>query len=78
MAQETDVDLRITALDIRTARMEEAIERLGQRLSNTPGGQCTAAMPHPNQLVYMRGPNIYACQCGQSYKKDGTGGLTEA
>jgi len=66
------------AQDSRLDALEDALQRIENRLSATPGGRCSALRPHPDQLVYMRGPNHYACQCGQIYKKDGSGGLMEA
>jgi len=64
--------------DARLDSLEAAVARMELRLAAVPGGQCNADRPHPNQQVYMRGPNIYACQCGMNYKKDGVGGLVEA
>ena len=54
------------------------LERLERRLDGNLAALCTAEFPHPNDLVFMRGPNVYQCQCGQRYVKDGKGGLREA
>jgi len=62
---------RIDALEGGLAALATSIETLGQRLANTPGGQCSASNPHQGGLVYMRGPNRYACQCGKLYEKSG-------
>lgn len=60
-------------LDALEAQMQTVLDRV----SVVPGGQCSAERPHPNKLVFMRGPNHYACECGQLYAKDGKGGLQE-
>lgn len=40
--------------------------------------QCRAEYPHEGKLRYQRGPNVYVCECGQRYVKDGQGGLRDA
>jgi len=50
------------------------IERLEARTTAAPGGVCSAELPHPNKLVYVRrsaGSGQYMCECGQVYEKDG-------
>lgn len=39
---------------------------------------CRAEYPHEGKLRYHRGPNVYVCECGQRYIKDGAGGLRDA
>lgn len=70
MAQDDEILTRLEGLEVNIAQ-------LASRLAAVPGGQCNSKSPHPNQLVYMRGPNHYACQCGKIYKKDGAGGLMD-
>ncbi len=64
-------------VDERLEALEGKVESLEVRSGGTPGGQCSAEMPHPEGLVYMRGPNRYQCRCGKAYLKDGAGGLKE-
>jgi len=67
----------LAELDLRlTARAEQMEATILARLSGVQGGQCTAENHHPGKLAYHRGPNTYHCQCGQVYRKDGKGGLT--
>jgi len=51
----------------------EALEARGP----SPGGRCSSVLPHVGRLSFMRGPNLYMCECGQVYRKDGVGGLME-
>ena len=67
----------IEELEASVVELTNQVRAMEVRLSATPGGQCTAEFPHPDQLVFMRGPNHYACPCGKYYKKDGAGGLRE-
>jgi len=39
--------------------------------------QCRADYPHDAKLRYQRGPNVYVCECGKRYEKDGKGGLRD-
>lgn len=58
-------------------RVSELEAWQSRKSSDAVMGQCTAGRPHPNQLVYLRGPNQYHCTCGAVYVKDGAGGLKE-
>jgi len=64
----------------QTVTLAEVVARLVAVEATLQAGgapQCTAALPHQNQLVFMRGPNKYLCQCGKVYVKDGMGGLKD-
>lgn len=64
----------MTTLDDLEARMVtlgNTVEQLAAKIAADPDQQCTAENPHPGQLSYQRGPNIYACLCGMRYAKDG-------
>lgn len=56
-------------------RLEGVIDRLELRISTQAGIQCTAARPHPDRMVFQRGPDVYVCDCTMIYRKDGRGGL---
>lgn len=63
--------------------MQAEIDTLNERLLSVEralvaalGSQCTAERPHPDGLVYIRGPNEYQCRCGKVYVKS-AGGLKE-
>jgi len=43
---------------------------------SAPRDRCTPDNPH-SEMTYQRGPNRYHCRCGQTYAKDGSGGLRE-
>jgi len=67
----------MVTLDDLDARLErlEALAAAGG--AHDGPATCTAERPHPNKLVYLRGPNEYHCECGQVYVKNGAGGLKE-
>lgn len=50
---------------------------LEERAQANAGAQCVAALPHPNRLTFMRGPNRYLCECGKVYVKGPAGTLKE-
>jgi len=61
-------------LDDLRYRVEE-VERLMR--TRVVDERCTAERPHPDGLVFQRGPNVYTCRCGQTYVKAGNGLLRE-
>lgn len=67
MAQGDDIQ----DLQERTSALEAMVRKAGAGVAS---GLCNAEMPHA-EMVFMRGPNTYLCRCGQSYRKDGQGGL---
>jgi len=77
MAEAQDLAGVVAALGALGRRMDT----MEQRMQVAPGGQCSAAYPHPDRLVFIRGTgpagNHYACSCGMLYRKDGQGGLLE-
>jgi len=68
--QFNDLVTQVTALGNQLSSVQA-------RTTNLPGGQCSAARPHVGKLIWQRGPNEYACECGKVYTKDGKGGLRE-
>lgn len=64
----TDLEKELLA---RLSNLEKVVQ------AATPGLRCTAASPHHGKLVFQRGDNVYHCECGKQYRKDGKGGLQE-
>jgi len=64
--------MALTADDV--AQIENMIA--GAERAMAGGLLCTPVNPH-DTMTYQRGPNIYHCRCGQTYEKDGHGGLRE-
>ena len=67
----------VAELNGLVADMQRRLDTMELAQSAVTGGQCTPAFPHPEGLVFYRGPNHYVCQCGKVYLKDGAGGLRE-
>lgn len=65
----------LTDLKADVVNLSNLVETLTLRMSTQPGAQCSAELPHPGGLTYLRGPDYYACHCGMFYKKNGKGGL---
>jgi len=63
-------------LEAKLNELDAAMMILGTRLA-VQSQRCAPELPHPNRVSFMRGPNLYVCECGQVYEKDGKGGLKE-
>jgi len=61
---------QLTEDEIRT------VVRAEMGAMGSPVVQCTTSNPH-DTMTYQRGPNMYHCRCGKTYRKDGAGGLEE-
>ena len=56
--------------------MQELEARLSVLEQQFSAAVCTSKAPH-GDMTFQRGPNLYHCRCGQTYEKDGHGGLRE-
>lgn len=67
--------MTVSELEVLVLDLTERIDIL----EGNPGSPtCSAELPHPGGLTFMRGASPkYLCQCGQVYIKDQKGGLME-
>jgi len=75
MPTNVELEQMIVAHRVKIVGLTDMVNDLVLRMSAQPGAQCSADLPHPDGLVYLRGPDHYACRCGMLYKKDGKGSL---
>jgi len=60
------------------AALQAELTALTLQLGAPVQGSCSAEYPHPDKLIFRRGPNTYRCtEDGNIYRKDGQGGLVD-
>lgn len=63
--------VELDELAVQVGALADTVDQLAAKIAADPDQQCTAENPHPGQLSYQRGPNIYICRCGMRYAKNG-------
>jgi len=58
------------------AALQREVDLINARLQTQLRNQCVETRPH-DMMVFQRGANVYLCECGMVYRKDGKGGLLE-